>query len=298
MEPGNSSLDFSQVSGFYGPGPWAAWLLAIISSFYSLCLRPGKATIPTILPQILYTNWAAIDLLRQVGADNLSFGSLTAAACITYWGLCQLLVLAIYMQVVHSDNAVRARLLNIRTLIRVGSIVPIIAVCASIFQAIARTYHHEGEVYEALGVVLVPGYMEDSWHSLKVYITPLAILMVPCFSYVFVRGGVFRLRRFGIRLQLYLGMFLSVGFFGFIFLWISLMLPIHMLCILWLHTTNLPTACFVKPCAPQSIKDWDQAFSLLCGLTFLLYEIGSDFLDMTKDRLDGVVEQFLSRRAI
>jgi hypothetical protein len=298
MEPGNSSLDFSQVSGFYGPGPWAAWLLAIISSFYSLYWRPGKATIPTILPQILYTNWAAIDLLRQFGIDNLSFGSITAAACITYWGLCQLLVLAIYMQVVHSDSAVRERLLRIRTLIRVGSIVPTIAVCASIFQAIARTYHHEGEVYEALGVVFVPGYVKNSLHSLKVYITPLAIIIGPCFCYVFIRGGVSGLRRYGVRLQLYWGMFASMVFLGFIFLWISLMLPIHMLCILWIHTTNLQTACFVKPCAPQSIKDWDQAFSLLCGLAFFLYEIGSDFLDMTKDKLDGAVEQFLSRRAI
>jgi hypothetical protein len=47
---------FTHVSGPYGPGVWATYLLAIILSLYSLARLPNKDLTITILPAILYIN--------------------------------------------------------------------------------------------------------------------------------------------------------------------------------------------------------------------------------------------------
>jgi hypothetical protein len=51
-----ASAGFSDVSGFYGPGSWAAWFLAMVSSLYALHRCPDIVTTLTIISPILYTN--------------------------------------------------------------------------------------------------------------------------------------------------------------------------------------------------------------------------------------------------
>jgi hypothetical protein len=38
-----------------------------------------------------------------------------------------------------------------------------------------------------------------------------------------------------------------------------------------LRGTKVSESCFLMPCAPQSIHDWDQAFSLTAGLIILVF---------------------------
>jgi hypothetical protein len=91
-------------------------------------------------------------------------------------------------------------------------------------------------------------------------------------------------------------------------LWIPDMLTVSALLsavsgALWHFPTEMERSCRWKPCTPQSIKEWDQAYSLLCGLVLFLCEAGLDILVISKivflhlkKRLDGAVSHFLQRR--
>ncbi|KAI1565240.1 hypothetical protein PtrEW13061_011938 [Pyrenophora tritici-repentis] len=53
------------VSGFYGPGPWAAWTISIVTTWIAL-FRDDYSNNMHLMGWLLYTNWAAIDMARQL----------------------------------------------------------------------------------------------------------------------------------------------------------------------------------------------------------------------------------------
>lgn len=59
------ALQTQQISGFYGPGAWAAWIITILSSWIPFYQTSSKGTAPYIA-YALYTNWASIDTFRHV----------------------------------------------------------------------------------------------------------------------------------------------------------------------------------------------------------------------------------------
>lgn len=92
-------LGILQVSGFYGPGNWSGWFFLILTSTISVIQHPNSKKMHDILPHLLATNWAAIDLFRQISsfkqlgqaADSKAeriklHGSIAAALIITAWG--------------------------------------------------------------------------------------------------------------------------------------------------------------------------------------------------------------------
>jgi hypothetical protein len=102
--PATSSEDvlgIASVSGFYGPGTYAAWIVTVAASW--LDLRRGKQTQNIHhIAHLLYTNWAAIDLLHQLSVINhiepatglpydsvSNLASVAAAFTATYWGMLQ-----------------------------------------------------------------------------------------------------------------------------------------------------------------------------------------------------------------
>ncbi|CAN9142400.1 unnamed protein product [Alternaria alternata] len=57
--------DFSHISGFYGPGAWAAWVITMVASWIPVTQGDYTHNLHFI-GYALYTNWAAIDLMRQL----------------------------------------------------------------------------------------------------------------------------------------------------------------------------------------------------------------------------------------
>lgn len=60
-----SASSFSTVSSFYGPGSFTAWILLLLASWISTLQGKRSHNIHHI-SYLLYTNWAAIDLFRNL----------------------------------------------------------------------------------------------------------------------------------------------------------------------------------------------------------------------------------------
>lgn len=91
-------LGFAKVSGFYGPGAWAAWFLATCSSWYSL-LSDGEGTLTRLCFYLIPLNAVSVDYLRhlarlkslQASADPAwmyEAAPMGAAYNVIWWGLC------------------------------------------------------------------------------------------------------------------------------------------------------------------------------------------------------------------
>lgn len=83
--------DLGLVSGFYGPGTYTGWLLALTSSWLTLSLGRESSGTAELLPHLLYVNCAAIDTLRRlIEFQRSKSGPLNpfiAAFGVTTWGL-------------------------------------------------------------------------------------------------------------------------------------------------------------------------------------------------------------------
>ncbi|CAN9186137.1 unnamed protein product [Alternaria alternata] len=64
----HASPDFSQISGFYGPGAWAAWVITMVASWIPV-IQGDYAHNLHFIGYALYTNWAAIDFTYQINRD-------------------------------------------------------------------------------------------------------------------------------------------------------------------------------------------------------------------------------------
>ncbi|KAJ6124696.1 hypothetical protein N7471_012013 [Penicillium samsonianum] len=94
-------LGIGNVSGFYGPGSWAAWFLSIVASWWRLIRASEERFDPNKWLFLLGTNWAAVGLFREVRVaqsiprNSLTYdvdlgglnGSIGAAFNVTFWGL-------------------------------------------------------------------------------------------------------------------------------------------------------------------------------------------------------------------
>ena len=94
-------LGIGNVSGFYGPGSWAGWLLSIVASWWRLIRASEERFDPNTWLFLLGTNWAAVGLFRgvrmaqSIPSDSLTYaadlgslkGSIGAAFNVTFWGI-------------------------------------------------------------------------------------------------------------------------------------------------------------------------------------------------------------------
>ncbi|KAH6677738.1 hypothetical protein B0J14DRAFT_636387 [Halenospora varia] len=97
-------LGFSEVSGLYGPGTWAAWFLVIVASWLHLLYLLAEIEIKldiNMWAYLLGLNWAAVDLIRHsrhlssqyyagIGSEQWSkeAASVGAALTMVFWGSC------------------------------------------------------------------------------------------------------------------------------------------------------------------------------------------------------------------
>jgi len=62
--PGNGTEDYV-VSGFYGPGGWAAWCISLVASWAPILLEDYTHNLH-LIAYALYMNWAAVDCFRSL----------------------------------------------------------------------------------------------------------------------------------------------------------------------------------------------------------------------------------------
>lgn len=266
MDPstGVDASDLNLVSGFYGPGTFASWLLTLTTSWFTLLLRLDSSGNTDLLPHLLYVNCAAIDTLRRFivfqrgkGASQNPF---TAAFTITIWGLMHNHV-QIYVCREVRTRAARRRY----PFLFLGSIIPQIA---SIAMVVGFFYNMEGvwsqidpESFDAPQILLIVAAV-----SLHV-----AVLIATIRLFYVRNRRNFRLDMFVDRndRSLVMAAFISnlsaILYFG---------LP--------LGTSKL--RCVVVPCAPQALLEQDQLFALVAGLVMSAYHVIPQAYKMLMER--------------
>jgi hypothetical protein len=171
-------LGISKVSGFYGPGAWAAWFLTIVASWVGGIHGTKKKVDVNTALFLLGANWAAVDVFRSIHAlrslrsDQLDYtiefskgmGNYAAAFTVTFWGV---FIALLQMCLVFSEE--RARMLI------VGLVLPLIALTATIF----------GPVFTGLGgsaLNLFPALywigMGDELHGITVMLAAATFILV------------------------------------------------------------------------------------------------------------------------
>ncbi|KAF7680148.1 hypothetical protein GT037_001799 [Alternaria burnsii] len=91
VPPEQALPDFSQISGFYGPGAWAAWVITMVASWIPVVQGDYTHNLHFI-GYAIYTNWAAIDLMSQFNRvlgdnDDLSVVEQHSGSCWSISGL-------------------------------------------------------------------------------------------------------------------------------------------------------------------------------------------------------------------
>jgi hypothetical protein len=261
--PDVDQSSLSQISGFYGPGQWAAGVLALASSLFALRRDPDNAML-NFIPPILFINWAAVDLLKQLNAESFSYELIASASGVTLWGIWYLTCVQMLLNLYDDDGVLESKRRPMRFMAVLGFIVPFIALDAIVLHASGKG---------------------SSWIDLPLFIlnmgfcgrTHVAAACDVAFS---------RKRRISPKIPTSSYILRSVGIISVCkkaFDFVESILE---------HAASLQDGagdrpkCMVKPCAPQNITESDQGFALCCGLVLFAYEIGPHVLRPTR-KLEG-----------
>ncbi|KAJ5473497.1 hypothetical protein N7475_003063 [Penicillium sp. IBT 31633x] len=131
-------LGIGNVSGFYGPGSWAAWFLSITASWWRLLRASEEKFDPNTWLFLLGTNWAAVGLFRGIRLAqsiphdspthdtdlNSMQGSIAAAFTVTFWGLFHISIQ--YLVTIRFFDTMRTQRYRLWTLL-LGMILPSLA---------------------------------------------------------------------------------------------------------------------------------------------------------------------------
>jgi hypothetical protein len=268
----------SQISGFYGPGTWAAWILALASSVIALRKHHNNHAALNLIPPILYVNWTAIDLLERLHTEEISHELVASAAGITLWGVWYLTWVQFNLRTHNDDECLNCRRRAIRAMCVVAFIVPFVALIATILRvhvAASNTNFADRLLFKNT----------DKFNMIMFFMSIIA-----CFRYhvlVAWRVALPQRKYSPAKIDRFERVCLGV--------WVVCM---NMLSLSYLVHTFLDSAelrdmkdyqwsCALKPCAPQSITESDQGFALCCGLFVFVYEIGPDVVNFCKKWIDA-----------
>ncbi|KAF2462534.1 uncharacterized protein BDR25DRAFT_308256 [Lindgomyces ingoldianus] len=128
-------------------------------------------------------------------------------------------------------------------------------VIAFLHPPIARMQSLVASISSLLGRSLLLSIMVLWLHTfLLLFKRPLFVLAFGLFGLLFL-------------CQFIVGIFMLLGIIGFFFIPSAVLHYFFYI----LRGTKVSESCFLMPCAPQSIYDWDQAFSLTAGLILLVF---------------------------
>jgi hypothetical protein len=165
-------IGFGNVSGWYGPGNWAAWIILMVASWMRIFRKEeeksekeeeeeeegegergrkkkGEEWDPNTFAFLLATNLSSVDLFRQVrqvartdaaGEDyNFLLASYGAALMVVYWGtFTTTMQYATCFIIIYNEPSakLKQRLKRRMMTITMGTLLPTIAITASIIQVL------------------------------------------------------------------------------------------------------------------------------------------------------------------
>ncbi|KAF2833081.1 hypothetical protein CC86DRAFT_4765 [Ophiobolus disseminans] len=295
---GEDVLGIAKVSGFYGPGNWAAWLLTIAASWIAIW-EDGHTQMFHVVTHVLYTNWAAVDLLRQLrpmdqskavadsghhGVSN--HGPVAAAFNVTYWGLLQIGSQYVHVLLIPDwqPNAQRRRIILL-----LGQLLPSLAGAACLYYIHSdlddRDVSHRYNQDSPLLPMLYHDDISQLRHQWSMYYAFL-LMAATCFLVCIGLGHLLWIRIFKKTWKLN----------SMLAIYIATVMPmavmfrldgtiVYLLRIVLSGGRIASKSCFFMPCAPQRIDDWDQSFTLFVALFVFTFEHGSLFLKVIRGRL-------------
>jgi hypothetical protein len=257
-------VDNTQISGFYGPGAWAAWVITMVISWAPIVQRDFTHNLHFI-GYALYTNWATIDLMHhmklalqhQRDSGELEYpqiGNLIASSAVLHIGIylaiSQLVTCLFQSQVLGFED--KSPMIRRQLFLTLGLVLPVSVVCFSV----GSTFNY-----------LVPRMIPLSFlfgFSVELYsFCDLAGLFID-FKYSAV-VTIVHFTIFCFSIKCFILFFLSD---------VSYIMD---------ESNLIPhKRCYFVPCAPQGIDEWDQVFSLLVALFLFLYEFGLGILNAVK----------------
>jgi hypothetical protein len=268
-----------QISGFYGPGPWAAWIITLAISWINTVQNNMH-----FIGYALYTNFAAVDLIRQlnlakdegkISVDRLNPGvpsykidlektplevdeatrqMLAAAIAVVHVGIqmATMQIIACFYKERQRNFDPKEPIKRRRFIVSVGLVLPIGAIW---YASISISCHR-------LGFIVLPGSLLPGLTTLiRSWVN---ILWSWKYNNVEHAPGLARICVFGAILNWALRC------------WIEPRLHFRNpgKSLLSGDLCSRKRCCFV-PCAPQSIGEMDQIFSLVITLSLFLYEFES-----------------------
>jgi hypothetical protein len=291
-------FDVNGVSGFYGPGAWSAWFLILVTSWVAT-IRGDYSHNVHHIGYLLYTNWAAVDLIRQatkplINSTDTTRGqppsnaSLAAALLITSWGTVHAASQFLYTYASRYQNDVSER--RRRRLLALGSMIPL---CAGISMS-SYLYHHPITEKHKIPAFYFDGLRISCHRDIVNFLVYVLPWVLPCSAILievllnFRRSGIFDSNPTSpylvpatdcVVVSCFLMSTIPANFISWAYV------------ILWIFSgaTFKKKSCMFMPCAPQSISEWDQCFALFAGLAVFIYEFGVD--------IRGWVVQQLRRHA-
>lgn len=270
--------DFSQISGFYGPGAWAAWVITMIASWIPLIQGDDTHNLH-FLGYALYTNWAAIDLLRHINrvpghnddllaVEQARLENIVASVAVLIVGIFQAVgqMLVYFYMIPFKSTSSKCPSLARGMYLSLGTVLPLCMICSGPLS------YSQLEAFETtMGVFFFPFGT-----------TCIAGLSASVASYVLHNISS---PRFG---------FYHHRMFGYFTYLVAYCVIVMTLCIVSIkavtkesweavsRSTRPAARCYFVPCAPQRIGEWDQAFSLLVALVLFLYEFGPGMVRAVK----------------
>ncbi|KAF2821934.1 hypothetical protein CC86DRAFT_94073 [Ophiobolus disseminans] len=270
----------SQVSGFYGPGALAAWILALLSSWYTVAHRPSTTTNYNIFLHVLYTNVAALDFFLQLLHGTPSYAAVVAPAAICYWGSLHTFVLQ------RCDSFDVSR--SIETILRFGTFLPATSLLVLLNIATINLWGSRIGFLEVLfpeeNIAPAMQFVLQIWFSAGYIAALLTGLITLLFSIARIRWVT-----------------ISQWFRACFFVALTPVLLFSIILSTFIRITRLSTAgvreCSVyRPCASQSISELDQSFALVCGLVMFMFEMGADLFQIAQRLTTFLFDWYLSRR--
>jgi hypothetical protein len=295
----NDLLEPFVISGLYGSGTWAAWILAMAASLCTLRRPPDTYATLAMLPPVLYINWAAVDLLKELHSQHPSYEFVASTTGIVILGVWYLSWVQHCLDV-RSYSATEEEISRMRILTLVGFMMPAVALAASMISLDVEASLREvkplepPDNYVIVGdssyIRMIDGAAHLTFAMGMVWMCLLHVIValtVACPSQThatdYVRALVFS------RYKLWHVLFGGGGMFVPSALGRSMSLLEDIAA--WEEQDTLWYSCVMKPCAPQSITDSDQGFSLCCGLLLLAYEAGPDAVAFVTRRVKLIIEK-------
>ncbi|KAF2107823.1 hypothetical protein BDV96DRAFT_288073 [Lophiotrema nucula] len=301
-------LGISLVSGFYGPGAWSGWVLSLVASYARLYNDPYAKLDPNTWLFLLGTNWASVDFLRQIQGSARSShapaekdkraGTFAASLTVIYWGCWYVLVQLLVILCIQEEKAPPFTQRSVTLLS--GSLLPTTSLTVALFSTIfsdpANSMGIGGVPLNNMPFLYFWGSPAPSVYALSAF--AIGSLMLACtlvaLTMIVIRTCLYDwykwARTWDLRGRKYLPGFLALLFFIAFFPLVCFGIAMVTNATAYFFMGYKDTwskSCFYMPCAPQSLLDWDQLYSLVVGLILLFgIEIVPAFMKSRKEKYD------------